>query len=62
MTLEEAAAGIGRNVVYRQNYPGAPTEDGVIKSVRMPYVMVLYAGDLNAKATVPEDLEFAHPW
>jgi hypothetical protein len=62
MTLDEAAASAGRAVTYRQNYPGAPIEDGVIVSVRHPYVMVRYAGDQHAKATVPEDLEFATTW
>lgn len=62
MTLEEAEANVGRAVVYQQNYPGAPREDGVIKEVRHPYVMVLYRGDYDAKATVPEDLEFLTTW
>ncbi len=62
MTLDEAAASIGRAMVYQASHPGVPREDGVIKSVRPPYVMVLYRGDYNAKATAPENLEFLTTW
>lgn len=56
MTLREAMANIGRNVVYRR--PGVEPERGVIKECRTSgYVMVLYMGDRTAKATRPEDIE-----
>ena len=59
MTFEECEAHVGQGVVYRQNHPDAKPEDGTIVGVRHPYVMVLYAGDYNAKATRPEDLTLA---
>jgi hypothetical protein len=52
MTLDEAAANIGRNVVYRPL-----GEEGVITSVNNSYVFVRYRGDLVAsKATCADDL------
>lgn len=61
MTLDEARVAVGRKAVYRQ--PGwvdlmAPAEEGVITEVRGGHVFVRYGGDVTAKATRPEDLEF----
>lgn len=57
MTLEEAAANIGRGVTY-QAHEWAPIEEGEIVRVGKAYVFVLFRGDYAPKACDPQDLEF----
>lgn len=59
ITLDEARQRIGAGVVYRPR-PDAP-EDGEITEVRPPWVLVRYRGDVGAKATPPEMLDFLTP-
>lgn len=54
VTLDEASEHIGAGVVYGPGYD-AP-EDGVITSVRPPWVFVRYRNDFGSQATRPEDL------
>lgn len=58
MTPEEAAANIGRRVVYTD--PHGPTEFGVITSVNRngTVVFVRYGHAVNSQATPPERLTF----
>lgn len=63
MTLEEAAANIGRTVIYTP-YDTANTwndgaQQGVITSTNGTYAFVQYAGDQHAKATSPHMLQLA---
>lgn len=60
MKVEDAIRHIGSGVVY-QPRPGAPREDGVIRSVVGTLAMVQYKGDFHAKATRVEDLELLTP-
>jgi hypothetical protein len=57
MTLEEAAANIGRAVIYR----AAPdtVETGTIQSTSVSYVFVRFGSDTWNKAVAPGVLEFA---
>jgi hypothetical protein len=56
MTLAEARRlGVGAAVVYAPAH--GPREDGVITSIGLAFVHVLYRGDANSKATDPADLE-----
>lgn len=57
MTLAEAAAGVGRGVVYTPHH-GGPKEDGVITSVNDRYVFVRYGARQGSSATEAADLEF----
>jgi hypothetical protein len=60
--IEPTEADIGRAVVYTGNrYPGGKLEEGVITSFNDSAVFVLYRGDLRAKATSHEDLEWSFP-
>jgi hypothetical protein len=54
VTLDEAREHIGNGVVYDPGY--GLKEDGVITSVKDPYVFVRYRGDQHSKATIPADL------
>ena len=56
ITTAEARQRIGDGVVYTPRH-GA-SEDGVITGVGHLYVFVRYRGDVSAKATNPDDLEF----
>lgn len=56
MTIEEAAEGAGRRVVYTA--PHGPREFGVITSTSAMYVFVRYGSAVNAQATPPELLTF----
>lgn len=56
MTLDQARDNIGRRVVYVPRFE--MREYGVISGVNDLVVFVHYAGDQQAKATNPEDLEF----
>ena len=56
MTLQDAAANVGRAVVYRHG-PSA-VEEGVITSVNDRWVFVRYGSDKNSKATLAQMLEF----
>lgn len=53
--IKPTKSDIGRRVMY-MGYPRA--ELGTIKSFNERFVFVLYDGDLQAKATYPEDLNF----
>ena len=59
VTLEEAAAGIGRRVV-KAALPGGWAESGVVVRTDLRYVFVLYDGseDDPAFPTPPERLTF----
>jgi len=60
--IHPTEADIGRQVYYTGNrYPGGEIEEGVITSFNEHTVFVLYRGDLRAKGTSPEDLEWSHP-
>lgn len=56
MTIEEAAANIGRRVVY--THPHGPTEYGVITSVSERFAFVRYGDAVNSQATPVERLTF----
>ncbi len=56
MTVEEAAANIGRRVVYTDPY--GPVEFGVITSVGTSIVFVRYGHAVNSQATPPNRLTF----
>lgn len=56
MSLEEAAAGIGRAVVYDNGF--GDRETGVITSTNSRVVFVRYGARPNAQATSPGDLTF----
>jgi len=60
MTLEEAADGIGRYVIYVPFQGCNPKihERGVISSVNDKYVFVKYSLGDTAAATDPKDLHF----
>ena len=54
---------IGRGVVYKASYPGAPNEDGVITSFNDHSVFVRYSKQhpgANGQATRREDLRWLH--
>ena len=53
MTLEQAAANVGRRVLYRTAHG---QESGVITSVGTVFVFVRYGSDTGSKATDPESL------
>ncbi len=57
VTLIDAAANIGRGVVY-QSHADAPIEQGTIEFVNDSYVFVRYQADMQAKATRAEDLRW----
>jgi hypothetical protein len=57
MTRDEAAANIGRLVVYRP-LPDV-MEEGVITSIGDYYVFVRYGTEQTSAGTPPEDLFFA---
>lgn len=59
MKLEEAAANIGRGVIYAPRH-GA-VETGVIKAVGSRFVHVAYGNQTTAKATSPGDLILMNP-
>lgn len=58
MTLEECKNNIGRKVEYIpfEGCDPALHETGVITSVNSRFAFVRYGGDVNSKATNPEDL------
>jgi len=60
MTIEEAKNSIGRRVQYIPFKGCDPSliEQGTITSTNDKYVFVRYDGDVNSKATRPEDLNF----
>jgi hypothetical protein len=67
ITLEEARRRVGDTVIYTppgmrlHPYgvgPGERKEEGFIKSVNDAVIFVHYRGDLHAKATNPEDLDW----
>jgi hypothetical protein len=55
VTLDEAAAHVGSQVVYCVG--AGPAEVGVITSCNAAYVFVRYGNDTFSRATRPEDLE-----
>jgi hypothetical protein len=60
MTLAEAAANVGKDVIYAPYAPELDVpERGVITSVNHRFAFVRYGSDLNAKATSPELLTLA---
>ncbi len=58
MTIEEAAAGVGRSVVYTPEH--GPREVGTISSTSSLYVFVQYDGERGTKATPPDALTLEH--
>jgi hypothetical protein len=62
MTLAQAAASIGRTVVYLpSNFPKGHLESGVITSVNDTYVFVRYGTNQTSSGTRPEHLELEEP-
>jgi hypothetical protein len=56
MNIEQAAAGVGRTVIYDDGH--GTRETGVITSVSAAIVFVRYGDRPNSQATPPRDLQF----
>jgi hypothetical protein len=59
MTIDEARANIGREVVYQPREPGAAPDSGVITAVGHVRVFVWHEGMDYSMATDPADLTLA---